>query len=131
MGWGLFDVTVRGSLLLLYGAILLFLLAGLGQGLLISAVAQTQQVAFFLSVFSSLLPTFLLSGFVFPLKSMPWLLQGIGAILPTKYFLIIVRSIILKDVGFWPLWPEFLALGLFTLATVTISSIRLHRDLSS
>ncbi len=131
MGWLLFDVSVRGSLLLLYGAILLFLLAGLGQGLLISAVAQTQQVAFFMSVFSSLLPTFLLSGFVFPLKSMPWLLQGIAAILPTKYFLIIVRSIILKDVGFWPLWPEFLALGIFTVATVAISSLRLHRDLSS
>ncbi|MEK6650900.1 MAG: ABC transporter permease [Bacteroidota bacterium] len=131
MGWWMFDVTVRGSLLLLYGAILLFLLAGLGQGLLISAVAHTQQIAFFMSVFSSLLPTFLLSGFVFPLKSMPWLLQGIAAILPTKYFLIIVRSIILKDVGFWPLWPEFLALGLFTVATVAISSVRLHRDLSS
>lgn len=131
MGWLLFDVTVKGSLLLLYFAILIFLLAGLGQGLLISAIANTQQIAFFLSVFSSLLPTFLLSGFVFPLKSMPWLLQFIGSILPTKYFLVIVRSVILKDVGFWPLWPEFLALAIFTTATITISSIRLHRDLSS
>jgi ABC-2 type transport system permease protein len=131
MGWLLFDVTVKGSLLLLYFAILVFLLAGLGQGLLISAIANTQQIAFFMSVFSSLLPTFLLSGFVFPLKSMPWFLQFIGSILPTKYFLIIVRSIILKDVGFWPLWPEFLAMAIFTIATVTISSVRLHKDLSS
>lgn len=131
MGWGMFDVSVRGSLFLLYVAILLFALAGLGQGLFISAVADTQQVAFFMSVFSSLLPTFLLSGFVFPLQSMPWLLQFIGGILPTKYFLIIVRSIILKDVGFWPLWPEFLAILIFTVVMVTISSAKLHRDLSS
>jgi len=131
LGWLMFDVSVRGSLLVLYVAIFIFLLAGLGQGLVISSVAKNQQIAFFISVFSSLLPAFLLSGFVFPLSSMPMILQVIANILPTKYFLVIVRAVILKGVGIGPVWDQFLALSLFSAFAIGLSSIRLHRELSS
>jgi len=131
LGWLMFDVSVRGSLLVLYVAIFIFLLAGLGQGLVISSVAKNQQIAFFISVFSSLLPAFLLSGFVFPLSSMPAILQVIANILPTKYFLVIVRAVILKGVGIGPVWDQFLALSLFSAFAIGLSSIRLHRELSS
>jgi ABC-2 type transport system permease protein len=130
MGWILFDVSVRGNIFLLYLAIVVFLLGGLGQGMLISNIAQTQQVAFIMSVFSSLLPSFLLSGFIFPLKSMPWVLQVISNVIPTKFFLIIVRSIILKGVGIPSVWEQFLFLGGFALLMIGISSMRLHRELT-
>ncbi len=130
MGWMLFDVSVRGNILLLYLAIVVFLLGGLGQGMLISNVAQTQQVAFIMSVFSSLLPSFLLSGFVFPLSSMPWFLQVISSVIPTKFFLTIVRSVILKGVGIPSVWEQFLYLGLFAAVTIGVSTLRLHRELS-
>lgn len=129
MGWVLFDVSVRGNILLLYLAITMFLLGGLGQGMLISNIAQTQQVAFVVSVFSSLLPSFLLSGFVFPLSSMPWALQVIANVIPTKFFLIIVRSIILKGVGITAVWEQFLYMAIFAIATIGISAVRLHREL--
>jgi len=129
-GWVLFDVTIEGNILLLYVAIVVFLLGGLGQGILISSVANTQQVAFLLSVFSSLLPSFLLSGFIFPIDSMPVLVQIISNIIPVKFFLVIVRSIILKGVGLGAIWEQFLYLILFAGVTIGISTIRLQRELS-
>ncbi|MBI2618956.1 MAG: ABC transporter permease [Ignavibacteriales bacterium] len=129
-GWLLFDVSIKGSIPLLYGAIILFLIGGLGQGMLISNIAQTQQVAFIMSVFSSLLPSFLLSGFVFPISSMPWVLQAISNVIPAKFFLVVVRSIILKGVGLPAFWEQFIYLFLFALITIGISTIRLQRELS-
>ncbi|HLF20811.1 MAG TPA: ABC transporter permease [Bacteroidota bacterium] len=131
LGAILFDVRVQGSVLLLYSAIFIFLLAGLGQGLLISSIAQTQQVAFFASVFSSLLPAFLLSGFIFPIKSMPLFLQIISNVQATKFFLVIVRSVILKGVGIGAVWDQFIYLFLFAAVTIGISSVRLQRELSA
>lgn len=129
-GWVLFDVSIKGNILLLYLAIVVFLLGGLGQGILISSVANTQQVAFLMSVFSSLLPSFLLSGFIFPINSMPIPLQIISNVIPVKFFLVIVRSIILKGVGFPAIWEQLLYLGLFAVVTIGISTIRLQRELS-
>ncbi len=130
LGWLLFDVSVRGDLLLLYSAIVLFLIAGLGQGMLISSVAETQQVAYLMSVFSSLLPAFLLSGFIFPIKSMPIALQLISNLMATKFFLSILRSVILKGVGFGAVWEQFLYLILFAAVVLGISSVRLRRELT-
>jgi len=130
LGWLLFDVSVQGNLLLLYAAILLFLVAGLGQGMLISSFAETQQVAYLMSVFSSLLPAFLLSGFIFPIKSMPVALQLISNAMATKFFLSILRSIILKEVGFEAVWEQFVYLIVFALVVLGISSMRLRRELS-
>ncbi|MCI0707988.1 MAG: ABC transporter permease [Ignavibacteriae bacterium] len=130
LGWQLFDVSVRGNLFLLYSAILLFLIAGLGQGMLISSIAETQQVAYLMSVFSSLLPAFLLSGFIFPISSMPLALQVISNAMATKFFLSILRSVILKGVGFEAVWQQFLYMGMFTVVVLGISSLRLRRELS-
>ncbi|HMK39753.1 MAG TPA: ABC transporter permease, partial [Bacteroidota bacterium] len=99
LGYFLFGVEVRGSLLLLYGAILMIILGGLGQGLLISTVTDSQQVAFMISVFSSLLPSFLLSGFVFPVATMPVVLRIVSNLAVNKFFLIVVRGVMLKGVG--------------------------------
>ncbi|MGA9363111.1 MAG: ABC transporter permease [Bacteroidota bacterium] len=127
VGFIFFDISIRGSILLLYTGILIFLLGALGQGLLISTVAQTQQVAFMISVFSSLLPAFLLSGFVFPIQSMPVVLQVISNIVPVKFFLVVVRSVILKGAGFLAIWDQLLYMALFAAVTITISSFRLLR----
>lgn len=130
LGALLFDVRIQGSIPLLYLAILIFLLGGLGQGLLISSIANSQQVAFFVSVFSSLLPSFLLSGFIFPIKSMPLALQVISNLQATKFFLVIVRSIILKGVAIGAFWEQFVYLFLFAALTIGVSSFRLQRELS-
>lgn len=130
LGALLFDVRIQGSIPLLYFAILIFLLGGLGQGLLISSISNSQQVAFFVSVFSSLLPSFLLSGFIFPIKSMPLFLQVISNVQATKFFLVIVRSIILKGVAIGAFWEQFVYLFLFAALTIGVSSIRLQRELS-
>jgi ABC-2 type transport system permease protein len=130
LGWLLFDVAVQGNLLLLYAAIALFLIAGLGQGLLISSVAETQQVAYLMALFSSLLPAFLLSGFIFPIKSMPLVLQLFSNLMATKFFLSILRSIILKGVGVEAVWDQFLYLFIFAAAVLSVSSARLRRELS-
>jgi ABC-2 type transport system permease protein len=127
VGFVFFDISIRGSIVLLYTGILIFLLGALGQGLLISTVAQTQQVAFMISVFSSLLPAFLLSGFVFPIQSMPVVLQVISNIVPVKFFLVVVRSVILKGAGFLAIWDQLLYMALFAAVTITISSFRLLR----
>ncbi len=130
LGALLFDVRIQGSIPLLYLAILIFVLGGLGQGLLISSIANSQQVAFFVSVFSSLLPSFLLSGFIFPIKSMPLALQVVSNLQATKFFLVIVRSIILKGVAIGAFWEQFVYLFLFAALTIGVSSFRLQRELS-
>ncbi|MBN2409913.1 MAG: ABC transporter permease, partial [Candidatus Aminicenantes bacterium] len=95
----LFDVSVKGSYAWLLVGILFFLICGLGLGLLISTVASTQQVAFMLAIISTMLPTFILSGFVFPIRNMPAFVQAITYIIPARYFLVILRAIMLKGVG--------------------------------
>jgi ABC-2 type transport system permease protein len=127
VGFTLFHVPVHGSIILFYASIFLFLLGALGQGILISTVADNQQVAFLISIFSSLLPTFLLSGFVFPIRSMPLVLQIISNVAPAKFFLIISRDIVLKGVGPAAFWEQLLYLSIFAALTLGISSIRLVR----
>ena len=126
-GFILFDISIRGSLLWLYVGILIFLIGALGQGLLISTIAETQQVAFMISVFSSLLPSFLLSGFVFPIRSMPVALQIISNLTPAKFFLVVVRSVIIKGAGPSAIWDQYLAMGIFDAVMITLSSVRLLR----
>ncbi|HTK82724.1 MAG TPA: ABC transporter permease [Bacteroidota bacterium] len=127
LGYMLFDVQIRGSLLLLYGAVFVLLLGALGQGLLISTVTNSQQVAFMLSIFSSLLPSFMLSGFIFPISNMPIALQILSNIAVNKFFLIIVRGIMLKGVGVLELWDQFVYMGIFALVTLGISSMRMQK----
>jgi ABC-2 type transport system permease protein len=125
-GYLAFDVAVRGSLLLLYAAVLIIILAALGQGLLISTVTDSQQVAFMISVFSSLLPSFLLSGFIFPVSSMPVVLQVLSNLAVTKFFIVIARGVMLKGVGIEAVWEQFLAMLLFAAVTLGVSAARMR-----
>jgi len=123
----LFGVLIKGSLLFLFGASLLYLLGGLGLGLLISTVAGSQQVAFLISVIATLLPAFILSGFVFPIRNMPQIIQAITYLLPARYYLTVLRGIMLKGVGIAVLWKEMIFLAAFAGLTLLGSMARLRR----
>jgi len=118
IGTFLFKVPFRGNLFLLIFVSALFLVCGLGIGLFISTVAKSQQLAFMLSIIFTLLPSFLLSGFIFPISSMPKIIQFITYLVPAKYFLIVIRGILLKGTGLPAFWSEVLAL--FLLATLIV-----------
>jgi ABC-2 type transport system permease protein len=125
LGFLLFDITIKGSILLLYMGILAVSLGALGQGLLISTVTNSQQEAFMISVITSLLPSFLLSGFVFPISSMPVVLQVLSNISVTKFFLVVVRGVMLKGVGFAAVWDQYVYMLIFALCTLGISTRRM------
>jgi ABC-2 type transport system permease protein len=125
-----FDVPINGSLLLLALATVIYVAGTLGMGLVVSAVTDSQQVASLGSFLISFLPAFLLSGFVFPIKSMPVVLQALTFLVPARYFLVIIRGIFLKGVGFGVLWPNMLALAVFAMLTMTIASLRMRRSLA-
>jgi len=127
IGFALFGVEIRGSILVLYGGILLIILGALGQGLLISTVTDSQQIAFLISVLSSLLPSFLLSGFVFPISNMPVVLQVLSNIAVNKFFLVVVRGVMLRGAGLDVLWPQFLYMAVFAAITLGFSSLRMQK----
>jgi len=126
----LFDLPMRGSWALLCGAIGLFLIGAQAQGLLISTIAQTQQVAFQVALLSSLLPTMILSGFIFPISSMPTVVQGITHIVPARYFLVALRSIVLKGAGITAFWQDMVALAIFAAVALGLASLRLRKEWS-
>src|SRR5687768_13714221 len=124
----LFELPMRGSWALLCGAIGLFLIGAQAQGLLISTIAQTQQVAFQVALLSSLLPTMILSGFIFPISSMPTVVQAITHIVPARYFLVALRSIVLKGAGITAFWQDMAALALFATVALGLASLRLRKE---
>jgi len=126
----LFGMPMRGSWLLLLVALSLFLAGALGLGLLISSVADTQQVAFQAALLVSFLPTLMLSGFIFPISSMPRFLQLVTYAVPARYFLIALRGVVLKGVGLEALGRELAALAAFALAVLALASVRLRREWS-
>jgi ABC-2 type transport system permease protein len=127
LGQVLFGVGIRGSYPLLLLAMLLFLVGALGQGILISSVTRTQQVAFLLAVLTTMLPTFILSGFVFPIRNMPAIVQAVTYFVPARYFLAALRAIILKGAGFAAIWDQFLLLLAFAVLSLGTSAVRLGR----
>jgi ABC-2 type transport system permease protein len=124
----LFDLPMRGSWILLIGTMSLFLLGALGLGLLISSIAETQQVAFQLALLSSFLPTLMLSGFIFPIAAMPPVLQAVTHVVPARYFLIALRGVVLKGIGVSIVWPQLAALAMFAAAVLVLASLRLKRQ---
>ncbi len=126
-GMVLFDVPMRGEWWLLLLATTLFLTAALGMGLLISTVSESQQVAFQLALIVSFLPTFILSGFIFPIASMPVQIQRVSQLVPARYYLVALRSVALKGVGFEVVAPQLAALAVFTVVVVGLASFRLSR----
>lgn len=123
-----FRVPFRGSPLLLLVCAVLYLMTTLGAGLFISTISETQQQAM-MSVFFFTVPAFMLSGFAFPIRNMPVLVQWITYLNPLRYFMDIVRGIFLKGTGSAILWPQMLALFGYGLAVVLLSSLRFRKRL--
>jgi ABC-2 type transport system permease protein len=123
-----FDVPIEGSLTLLLILSSLFLVGSLGIGLFISTVAKTQQEAMMLSYFT-MLPTVFLSGFLFPLAAMPPVLQWISHAIPLRYYLIIIRSVLLKGVGAAALTDEIIALAIFAVVLMGGAALRFRKRL--
>ncbi|MCL4538421.1 MAG: ABC transporter permease [Bacteroidetes bacterium] len=123
----LFDVTIRGSILLLAVTIVIFLIGTLGIGILISTFTNSQQMAFLVASLLSILPTFILSGFVFPINSMALPLQLVTYFLPGRYFLSALRAIMLKGSGFGDIYTQIYPLLIFAVVVPAFASIRLSR----
>ena len=124
----LFGLPMRGSWLALLVAVSLFIGGALGTGLLISTIAETQDVAFQVGILSSFLPTLILSGFIFPISSMPIWLQVITYIVPARYFLVALRGIVLKGTTIWLLLPEMGALVIYAVGMLSLAALRLARE---
>lgn len=121
-----FGIPFRGSLAVLLLASVLFLLPALGVGLLISTVSSTQQEAF-LTTFLTFMPTILLSGFLFPISSMPRVFQWITLVNPLRHYLEIVRGVFLKGTGLAVLWPQHLALLALGAVLLTLAARRFEK----
>lgn len=126
VGW--FQVPLRGSLLLLYGATTLYLMSTLGFGLSISTVSRTQQQAM-MSSFMFTFPAMLLSGFAFPIENMPPAIQYVTYLNPLRYYLVILRGIYLKGVGIPILWPQLGALFLLGSTILTVAVLRFKKSI--
>ncbi|MEP6917507.1 MAG: ABC transporter permease [Acidobacteriota bacterium] len=124
----LFGLPMRGNWAALALAVSLFLLGALATGLLISTVADTQQLAFQIALLISLLPTIMLSGFIFPIGSMPRALQFVTYIVPARYFLVALRGILLKGTAVGHLLPQLGAMTLYAAAMLGLASLRLARE---
>ena len=123
-----FKVPIEGNLWLILGVSGLFLLTSLGIGLLASTFASTQQEAM-LIVWMTLLPSLFLSGFFFPLEAMPKVLQWISYLMPLRYYLSVIRSLMLKGVGIQQIQMEVIALTVFGLALMTAAALRFRKRL--
>jgi ABC-2 type transport system permease protein len=123
-GYVLFEVSVIGSYGLLFITTLLFLFASTSVGLFISVIADSQQVAFTIATFITLLPATILSGFIFPIESMPVAIQVLTNITPAKFFIIALRAIILKGVGLSGFWQQLIYLTGFALFFILLSIVR-------
>lgn len=115
------DVAIRGSLLLLFAESTLFIVTCLSLGLLISNVTETQQAAMLVSMMAMMLPTMILTGFMFPLENMPTFFQVISNVVPSKYYYSIVKTVMLKGLGFNYVWKETLILVAMTAVLLTIA----------
>lgn len=121
LSYFVFGMPFSGSIALLLAEALLFIIMALSLGIFISTAANSQQTAMLLSMFALLLPTILLSGFIFPIKNMPVIIQWISQAMPTKWFIIIVKGIILKGATLADLWKETLVILGMTLFFIGLS----------
>ena len=124
----LFGLPMRGNWIALLIALSLFIVGALGTGLLISTIAESQQVAFQMALLISLLPTIMLSGFIFPISSMPQFLQIVTYVVPARYFLIALRGIVLKGSELSHLVPQLVAMSIYAAAMLGLASLRLARE---
>jgi ABC-2 type transport system permease protein len=122
-----FGIDIKGNYAMLLVSTMLFLLASLSIGIFISTISDSQQVAFQLASLATMLPTFILSGFVFPIENMPWPIQILTNITPAKFYIVILRDIMIKGVGVEAYWKQILWLGIFTSILLTIATLRTRK----
>ena len=127
----LFDLPMNGSWPLLLVALSLYVIGALGLGLMISTVAESQEAAFQIAVLASFLPTIMLSGFIFPIASMPAAIQVVTYVVPARYFIVALRAIVLKGAELSAFWHDLAALALYALVMLSLASIRLSRQWAS
>lgn len=125
----LFDVPLRGSVVLLFVVGAIFVVGTLGQGILISTLARQQLLASQLAMVSTFLPAFLLSGFAFAIANMPLPVQAITFIVPARYFVALVKGIFLRGVGIETLWRDALFLALFAIVVIGVAIARTRKKL--
>jgi ABC-2 type transport system permease protein len=130
VGYFLFDVPIKGSFMEFYLLALLFLIGTTGLGILISTATKVQVLSVQVAMVVTYLPSFILSGFIFPIQNMPLLLQGITYLIPAKYLIVIVKGIALKGVGVSMLWTQILFLLIFTILVLVICSKKLKLQLA-
>jgi ABC-2 type transport system permease protein len=121
LSWLVFGLPVRGSIVLLLAESMLYILMSLTLGILISTVSSSMQQAIFISLIGLMLPTVLLSGFIFPIENMPKVYDYVSMILPPRYFIVIIKSIMIKGTGFMYVWKETSVLILMTLIFIGLS----------
>ena len=124
----LFGVEIQGSIILLFGVSFLFLLSCLGIGLLISTAVDTQQSAFLIATIAIVLPTLILSGFIYPIRNMAPPVQGVTFLIPARYFILAERALMIRGAGISSIWPQALILAGFSVFTLGISSLRLEHQ---
>ena len=115
------DLPIAGSLTLLVAESILFTITALTLGLLISTITASQQIAMMISLVGMFLPTLMFSGFMFPIENMPLPLQVISNIIPAKWFFIIVKSVMIKGLGFTAIWKETMVLAGMTLLLMALA----------
>jgi ABC-2 type transport system permease protein len=125
----LFGVTIKGSLVLLLVTAFIYLIGVLGLGILVSTSTQTQMSAMLTAIMASMLPSILLSGFIFPIRQMPRVLQALTVVVPARYFIEILRDIYLKGLGLEYFWKETLYILLFGSATLILAAWRFQKRL--
>ena len=121
MGYFVFHVPVHGSILLLFGLCLLYIFLALSIGILISTISKTQQVAMIISLVGLMLPTVLLSGFIFPIDNMPKILQFVSIFMPPRWFLSALKDIMLKGVGLGYIWKDIVILISMLIGFILLS----------
>ena len=117
----LLDLEIRGNIFLLFFASTLFIITCLGIGLLISATAKTQQSAMMLSLMGMMLPTMLLTGFMFPIENMPLIMRLLSNIIPSRWFFVIIKNVMLKGLGIESIWKQLLILTGMCIFFLTLS----------
>lgn len=122
-----FEVPLLGSPVLLLAASAVYVLCTLSLGLFISTISHTQQQAMMTSMFFFLVPMIYLSGFIFPIENMPAPIQWVTTVIPLRYYLVIVRGIFLKGVGYGILWPHFAKLGAWGVTVLALATFRSHK----
>jgi ABC-2 type transport system permease protein len=129
LSWLVFDIPVKGSLVLLMLESMLYIMLGLSLGIMISTLSKTMQQAMFISLLGLMLPTIILSGFIFPVEYMPGIYRFLSPLVPPRWFIIIVKDIMIKGTGFAFIWKETLILLFMTLLFITVSTLTFKKRL--